>query len=560
MSLLPPSPESLLRQIAQLQQRISVLEATLRQRDEAEAARAEAECRYHAIVETMNEALSVADAADRIVYVNRRFCELLGYSADALIGRPVAELFPEDLHPMYDQQRARRRQGEASSYEAFLLHKDGRKLPVEVSCAPIVDGNQYRGSVALITEISRRRQAEEMLRIQRDLAIALGTTSDLHEATQLLLDAVMKAEGIHAGGIYLVDHQARLLNLIAHRGVSQSFVVACAQFSFESPLGQLVLAGQAAYQRLHETAEADRNLLAAEGARSVAVIPVQYKGRVIASLTLISRTLEQLPSSVCHALEEMAGQMAGVLIRVQTETALQESRDAVKKEQHLLRQLLELQERDRELVAYEIHDGLAQLVTGALYRLQHFRDLQHRDPQKAEEALSETSELLQRSVKEARSLISGLRPPDLGESGVVAAIQSLIAGSRAAGKLQIDFYPQLRSHRLPGTLESTVFRIVQEALTNAIRHSQSDRVRIDLIEEERSLRIEVRDWGAGFDPERVAPDRFGLRGIRDRARLLGGRAVIQSALGRGTQVLVRIPLPTISGPTPEPPSPHAPRA
>jgi len=220
-------------------------------------------------------------------------------------------------------------------------------------------------------------------------------------------------------------------------------------------------------------------------------------------------------------------------------TKRRQAEEAVQKEQRLLRRSLSLHDRERKLLAYEIHDGLAQQLTGSLLLLQ---SIQGRDPEQAHKALGESIQLLQESLAEARRIIGGLRPPILDESGIVAAVEYLIAEQQRHGGLQIEFEHRLRAKRFAALLEGVLFRIVQESLTNAARHSRSEKVRIDLVQLDDCLRLVVEDWGVGFDPQRVAEHRFGLQGIRERARLLGGSASIDSAPGKGTRIAVELPL------------------
>jgi signal transduction histidine kinase len=100
----------------------------------------------------------------------------------------------------------------------------------------------------------------------------------------------------------------------------------------------------------------------------------------------------------------------------------------------------------------------------------------------------------------------------------------------------------MQSRRLDPDLENAVFRIVQEALTNVERHSGADEGEVDLSERDGRLRIEVRDRGVGFDPLAVSDGRFGLEGVQERARLAGGTASIESAPGKGTRVVVDLPI------------------
>jgi len=96
--------------------------------------------------------------------------------------------------------------------------------------------------------------------------------------------------------------------------------------------------------------------------------------------------------------------------------------------------------------------------------------------------------------------------------------------------------------RLDSVAENVIYRIVQEGLSNARTHSRSDRIVVSIIERADRLRIGVRDWGVGFDPQHVQENRFGLEGIRERARLLGGQCRIQSSPGGGTVIVVELPV------------------
>ena len=98
-------------------------------------------------------------------------------------------------------------------------------------------------------------------------------------------------------------------------------------------------------------------------------------------------------------------------------------------------------------------------------------------------------------------------------------------------------------------MENAVFRTAQEALTNATRYSKSPKVDVRLEQQESRILLEVRDWGMGFEPDEVQEDHFGLRGIRERARLLGGSGEIESSPGKGTRIRVELPLIEASGDT-----------
>jgi PAS domain S-box-containing protein len=216
--------------------------------------------------------------------------------------------------------------------------------------------------------------------------------------------------------------------------------------------------------------------------------------------------------------------------------------EALRNDRRLLRDMLDLQEQDRKLVAYEIHDGLAQQLTGAIFKFQSIEHLRDPDPAAAQQMFDEAVRLLREAMAETRRLISGLRPPILDESGVVAAVEYLISEYRRSGGPAVDFFHPAELPRMAAPLESAVFRTVQECLTNASRYSQSEKIRVDLQKNGDRVCIDVQDWGVGFDPAQIGGGHYGLQGIRERARLFGGVAAVESSPGHGTRVHVEFPL------------------
>jgi PAS domain S-box-containing protein len=225
---------------------------------------------------------------------------------------------------------------------------------------------------------------------------------------------------------------------------------------------------------------------------------------------------------------------------------LQQANDDLRREREFLLATLEQHEQARQLISYEIHDGVAQYITGALLRLEaHAQTCSNPDQSSVDPELEIGLGLLRKSLEEARRLIGGLRPPILDERGLVAAVEYLISGSPDLPK-GIEFSHEVQFDRLPPLWESNVFRIVQEALTNVAKHSQARHGRVQLLEDGGMLRLSVIDDGQGFEADGDNGSRHGLAGIRHRARLLGGAARIVSYPGDGTRVEVDVPLPAKS--------------
>lgn len=208
---------------------------------------------------------------------------------------------------------------------------------------------------------------------------------------------------------------------------------------------------------------------------------------------------------------------------------------------NLLLKLLDLHERERRLIAYEIHDGLVQDITGALMRLE---GMQARLDQNSQEN-SELETLvggMRKAVREARNLIRGLQPPLLDEAGLLPALQHLIEQHQAATGMESTFSSKGDFDQLAVPIQSALYRITQESLTNARRHSDADSVSVSLTRSGERVRLVIEDTGVGFDPSSVKENHFGLQGIRERARLLRGRATISSLPGSGSRIEVELPL------------------
>jgi PAS domain S-box-containing protein len=249
------------------------------------------------------------------------------------------------------------------------------------------------------------------------------------------------------------------------------------------------------------------------------------------------RELEQRVSDRTAELTKTVEQLhSEIQERIRAEEALRHERRTL---QHLLRS----SDHERQLISYEIHDGLAQYLAGAIMQLQAYAFSKSTNAERAAKAFETGTTMLQHAHAEARRLISGLRPPILDESGVVAAVSHLVNEPQHQTKTKVEFSSDVQFDRLDSILENAIYRIVQECLANACQHSGSDVVRIDMAQRDGHLHIEVRDWGKGFDVDTAREGCFGLEGVQERARLLGGSVVMRSTPGEGTLVVARLPLP-----------------
>lgn len=206
-----------------------------------------------------------------------------------------------------------------------------------------------------------------------------------------------------------------------------------------------------------------------------------------------------------------------------------------------IEQVLKWNDREHQLIAYEIHDGFVQQMLTALMQLDAYRwGLQEGKP-KGEEKLDAAADALRQATAEARRLIERVRPPDLETAGLVGALRTLTQRMSQSGKLSVELSIDRNFPSVAAESEIAIYRIVQECLTNVSRHSKSDRARVELRVEGQELKITVQDEGVGFVVDAAVDGHYGLLGMHQRARLLGGRTEIASRLGAGTRVTLVLP-------------------
>lgn len=235
------------------------------------------------------------------------------------------------------------------------------------------------------------------------------------------------------------------------------------------------------------------------------------------------------------------GEVSGGVVLFRDETETKRMQRQLAAERDYLRHLIRVQDRDRRLTAYELHDGVVQLMTGALLRLEASAARDEAASEAKHDDAGAAMQLLREALDDARRLIGGLSPPVIEELGVVGAIDYLVGDHERADGLNISFTHRLVAERYPAIVESTIFRIVQEALNNIARHASTKRAAVTLEEREGNLHLSIRDWGCGFEIGNRRARRYGLRGIEERTRLLGGAFELDSALGRGTSLEIILP-------------------
>jgi signal transduction histidine kinase len=272
------------------------------------------------------------------------------------------------------------------------------------------------------------------------------------------------------------------------------------------------------------------------GATSAVVAPLGFRGRARGVLVALDRDGE---SPVFDADDEhlLGSFAASAAIAIATAQSVEAER---------LRLTILAAEEERKRWARELHDETLQELSALKLVLESGQ--RGSRPDASEDAARRGLEQLQLTIEGLQNLITDLRPATLDELGIKPAVEALVARTAASSGLEVEAridiaYDSGRAlTRLSGDIESTVYRLVQEALTNAVKHAGAEHAWVEIVEDDRTITVSVSDDGGGFDPDDSGGG-FGLVGMQERVALVDGRLLIDSAHGKGT--LVRAELPAV---------------
>jgi PAS domain S-box-containing protein len=277
-------------------------------------------------LESTTELVCVIDREDRVEYVNRAAAAVGHFRPEEMVGRRRSDLFPTGL----DSHRSRAleevfRTGTPIDDHQVVWHADPDIL-LEAQLQPIKnpDGS-VRAVLVICRDITRRRQAEEQILVQRDLAFSLAAATGVVEAMQLCLDAAIRSSGMDCGGAYLVDQAGTGMDLVCWRNLSDRFIEAAKHYPLDSRQARYARNDKPVYMSINDFAPDDIRLLSEEGLRSVAVLQVVHGARPVARLNVASRSLLEVPQSARGALESIALQIGSALARIGAQESLRRS-------------------------------------------------------------------------------------------------------------------------------------------------------------------------------------------------------------------------------------------
>jgi signal transduction histidine kinase len=379
----------------------------------------------------------------------------------------------------------------------------------------------------LYRDVRERRdqleRANHGLETTIEIGRALGGVTDLDRVLELVAKRSRALLDARAAEIALLDGDEFVIAAVAGEGVAGARGV-------RIPAESSLVAAAWRTGRAQRFAAIPPDTFAARelGAKTAIVTPMLFRHRAVGFLLVMDRAAGQpFREDDERLLQAFAASAATAVATAQTAT------DAA------LRRSIEASEAERARWARELHDETLQQLAGVRMLLSGAR--RSRDPERIAAALDDAIDMITAGIADLRGLIADLRPAALDELGLEAALRTLVERVAQQSGLAVDLDVELASagrHR--PEVESAGYRLVQEALTNVVKHADARSVAVRVTEEDDCLDIRLRDDGTGFEPRE--PSRgFGLVGMHERIALVHGSLEIHSSPGAGTTIHARIP-------------------
>ena len=486
-------------------------------RKRAEEALRESEERYRELFENAKDATFVHDLSGRYTSVNRAAEKLLGYARDEILGKLVTDFFPpEQMDQNRECSRKLAEDGE-TAYESEMITKDGRRVAVDIESHLIFENGVAIAVQGTARDITERKAAEEKLK---------SSTEQLRESEERYRELFENAKDV----TYVHDLKGRYLsvNRAAEKlsGYGRAEILGKTFFDFVPP-EQIENIRQQLCHKLSDEGETsyESEMITKDGRR----VAVEVNSHVI------------LENGVPVAVQGTARDI--------TERKAAEEKLTVNSAQlrALSARLQSAREEEGTRIAREIHDELGSVLTSLKWDLESADKILAGpiDPSQSaalREKLQALMKLSDLAISAIRRIASELRPSVLDDLGLGAAIEWQAQQFERRTGIVCVCDCSLETLEMTEEQSTAVFRILQEALTNVLRHAQATRVDIRIKKQSGNFVLSITDNGKGISEADKSEQQLGILGMRERAHLIGGEIDIKGTEKKGTVVIVRVPI------------------
>jgi PAS domain S-box-containing protein len=511
---------------------------------------------FEAIFRSTPSAISITTLKDgRFLEVNESAARLTGYSREELLGRTSVELglwVDPDERPDFVRKLVEK--GQLLNWERQVRTKQG-EIRDAVFCFERIQVDAEPCLISIAYDITERKRAEAALRersrqqtIEAELSLLAVTAPNLPYLLNAAIKLVADVLGTeHCAVLQLLPNGKELL-LQAGQGWKEGLVGhATMSTGFTSLAGYALLSNVPVVVEdfLTETRFKIHPLLRDHGIVSGMSFIIHGKDEPWGALGAYTPKRRSFSRDDVDFFRTVCNILATAIERMQTEDVLRSANQTLRT---LSRQLLQVQEEDRRMIARDLHDEIGQSLTAIKLNVE--RAQRTSDRAARGRIMTDCVQITDGVLNQVRNLSLDLHPSILDDLGLSYALKWYADRQAERAGLNVEVTADPSGPRLPQDVEIVCFRIAQEALTNVVRHAQASRASIILKRLAKRVELRIQDDGVGFDVRTVqspmgSGTSIGLTGMRERARLVGGEVHVRSVPRKGTEVTAIVPLPSV---------------
>jgi PAS domain S-box-containing protein len=513
------------------------------------------ENKYRRIFEGSKDIIFITSKDGAIKDVNQAALELLGYKSkkEFLSLSSVEEAYHNPMHwEVFKKQIDRH--GYVKDFEAGFRRKDGTRMHCLLSGNAIQsDDNEVVGYEGIAKDITARMDAiHDLQKHHRELsllnavALAMNATQDLDDILMTALKNVLEVLNLTAGGIFLIDHETdtRAISLRVQKGLIEPEVTDLCQVQLQDQVllksllnKNLTLEPKPSFPPFSASLDGPGSEISVQ----LTCFLITAKEKASGFLALHLPKNKNLTDQDLHLLGSLVNFLGGAVDNTRLMMTIHKHREELKV---LTARLFQSQELERRRIARELHDEAGQALTGINFTLETICKNLSAESESTQKLIQDVKKQVNRTYQDIRRLSYTLHPALLSDMGLEPALDSYMTSIAKHSKMSIDFKIVGFKERLNPEIETVLYRLSQEALTNTLKHSGAAQFKLSIVKSYPHIIFSAKDDGAGFDSSELNQhkDTLGLLSMRERASMLGGSFSLQTAKGKGTHIRIKIPI------------------
>jgi PAS domain S-box-containing protein len=512
------------------------------------------ERKYRRIFEGSKDMILIISKEGAIKDVNQAGVDLLGYESkkELLELRSVEEIYDNPKHWQVFQKQIHR-DGFFKDFEAGFKKKDGTRLHCLLSgTADRGKDGEITGYESIAKDITARMDAIRSFRkrhwelwLLNSVAFAMNKARNLDEILATALRKVLEVLKLKSGGIFLIDHEKKAFSLRVDKGLTKEGGTCTPRIRLnDEPLMHSLLKMNLTLDPEPIFPPFTATLTDEEAGNCVDLtcFLITAKNKASGFLSFVVPPNRDLTTGQdYHLLGSLGNFLGGAIENARLLQAVRENREDLKR---LTARLFHSQEEERKRIARELHDEAGQALTGVNFTMETIEKGLSTESDNIKELISDAKKQINRTYQEVRRMSYSLHPALLSDLGLEPALDSYLSSVSKHKGLEIDFKMVGFEDRVDPAIETVLYRLSQEALTNALKHSQAKHFRLSIIKGYPQIIFLAEDDGIGFVINEFDQPKngLGLLSMKERAAMLGGKFSLRTSPGEGTRIRIEIPI------------------